>query len=340
MHVLRVLDVNEAYAAVVRLLLREGRRQETRNGKAFVLDAPLTVIYEQPQRRVLFDVERDANPFFGLFEALFYLVGRNDAKWLDRFVHDFSSRFAEKDGVLHGSYGFRWRKHFDLEGGGNPNMPDQLDTVVRLLKANPSDRRAVIQMWDPVADLGQDKKDLPCNLTVVPRIVNGALNITVFNRSNDIFWGLAGANAIQFSVLQEILAGRIGVPMGLYYQISNNAHIYYSQVDKINGYPPSEGVLFYPGVQPMGTNWDAWDQDLATFMRWVDGQSPAKYQNSWFTETAEPLYTAHAMWKSGVKEAALLFLLNSKGVAPDWKAAAMAWMKRRIVRMYEKKADK
>src|SRR5438132_1676713 len=131
MHILTVGGVNEAYAKGLQFLMKKGKWRPSRAGEVVALDEPLAIVYERPLERVLFNPMRDANPFFHLFEALWLLAGRRDARWLDRFVGDFSSRFAEEDGTLHGSYGFRWRKHFDLDGGGNPNMPDQLDTVVR-----------------------------------------------------------------------------------------------------------------------------------------------------------------------------------------------------------------
>lgn len=359
MHVLRVTNVNDAYSEGVKFILANGKPQKSRVGDVFSLQEPFALVYEKPLERVLFDPLRDANPFFHLFESLFLLAGRRDARWLDRFVGDFSSRFAEADGTLHGSYGFRWRNHFDLDGEGNPNMPDQLDTAVRLLKANPDDRRVVIQMWDPVSDLGQNFKDVPCNLTVTPRIrrevevvgwspsdgMGGAsqeqvdyLDITVFNRSNDFIWGTTGANAVQFSMLLEYLAGRIGVKPGRYTQISTNSHLYLSTIpEKITGWD----TQIYPTTTPMGTNWDKWDEDLKLFFEWTEGGTLPRYSNSWFWNTASTLYHAHELWKAGKtqeqKSAAFLFLTTTDlDVAPDWRAAAVSWVERRLKRMTEK----
>lgn len=52
------------------------------------------------------------------------------------------------------------------------------------------------------------------------------LNMTVFNRSNDLIWGTLGANVVHFSVLQEYMAARLGVKVGVYNQVSNNLHVY------------------------------------------------------------------------------------------------------------------
>lgn len=335
MHVLRVGGVNEAYVDGLGYIIDQGKSRDSRAGKVIALDEPFAIVYERPLERVLFDPVRDANPFFHLFESLFLLAGRNDARWLDRFVGDFSSRFAEADGTLHGSYGYRWRRHFDLEGGGNPNMPDQLDTVVRLLKVNPDDRRVTIQMWDPVADLGQNRNDVPCNLMATPRIVDGLLHLTVFNRSNDFIWGLAGANAVKFSFLLEYLAGRIGVGVGTYTQISTNAHIYRSTIPR--SFSTIHG-LKYPKPTPIGVNWENWDRDLKAFFVWTETDLLPLYSNSWFWSTASTLYTAHRLWKgASTKQDALEYLKGADPVAPDWQQAAIAWMERRLARMAEPK---
>lgn len=349
MHVINAVNVNDAYVLGQKLILDKGERQQSRNGPVVSLQEPLAVVYSRPTERVLLDQERDANPFFFLFESLWLLAGRDDARWLDRFVHDFSERFAEEGGRLHGSYGFRWRRHFDLDGEGNPNTPDQLNTVVRLLKANPWDRRVVIQMWDPVADLGQSFKDVPCNLIAVPRIretpeerpiaqgyTQRVMDLTVFNRSNDFKWGMAGANAVQFSILLEYLAGRVGVAPGTYTQISTNAHLYDATTDSV----AASTVFPYPSTVPMGENWGKWDEDLHQFMRVVDEfpYRAGKYHNSWFRLTAEPLLVAHHLWKNKAYSSAIGTLKHQSGVAPDWRMAAIQWMERRLARMASKKA--
>lgn len=349
MEVLHSRNVNDAYASGLELLKRVGVREESRAGPVLVAPTPVTTVYERPRERVLLDPRRDANPFFHVFESLHMLAGRNDAPWLDQFVGNFSSRFAEDSGRQHGAYGFRWRNHFEMEGGGHPALPDQLDTVVRLLRENPDDRRVVLSMWDPVADLDADKRDIPCNLMVIPRIrrntlgVSGmhgemlhtaesVLDITVCCRSNDAVWGAYGANAVHFSVLQEYLAGRIGASVGRYYQVSNNFHGYVDVLDKV-GVPDPVGD--YPGTQPMGHDWTHWDSDLAKFMAWSEAPdllSPVwgDYVNSWFSDTAEPLFVSHALWKQGNRQSALSILYDAENMAPDWKLAARQWFERRL----------
>jgi thymidylate synthase len=220
MHVIESDYVDQALCKGLQTLDEYGEWQSSRAGEVLVAPWPVGTVNRKPMNRVSFSLLRDANPFFHLMEALWMLAGRNDATWLDQFVGDFSKRFAEEDGHMHGAYGFRWRSHFELEGGGD--WPDQLEKAISLLTANPGDRQVVITMWDPVADLGTIAKDRPCNTHVYLRVrqdtqvVNRTteqdkkdrsiritvsshvLDLTVCCRSNDAVWGcLSGDTLIQ-----------------------------------------------------------------------------------------------------------------------------------------------
>src|SRR5688500_9773404 len=140
MKILNVRNVEAAFFYGTSLLRAVGVKQSSRAGDVLVAPYPVMTIYERPWERVLFNPKRDANPFFHLFESLWMLAGWDDATWLDRFVSDFSARFAEEDGTQHGAYGFRWRKWFD---DGEYEDGDQLSACVNLLKNNPNDRRVV-----------------------------------------------------------------------------------------------------------------------------------------------------------------------------------------------------
>ena len=94
MEVIHARNVNDAWPQAIHLVADAGVMQETRAGSAMVVPHPVATVYAKPAERVLFDPVRDANPIFHHFEALWMLAGRDDADWLDRFVSDFSARFA------------------------------------------------------------------------------------------------------------------------------------------------------------------------------------------------------------------------------------------------------
>ena len=70
-----------------------------------------------------------------------------------------------------------------------------------------------------------------CNLTMTFKIRDNRLNMTVFNRSNDIHWGLFGANLCQFSTIQETLLSFLqahykDLKIGTYTHVTDSLHTY------------------------------------------------------------------------------------------------------------------
>lgn len=316
-------NVNENYFNSIDRIRCIGNEEDSRNGKVLVAPWPIMTVTDRPTERVLFCPNRDANPFFHFFECLWMMYGSNDGKWLDRFVGDFSSRYGEEDGTIHGAYGARWRKWSGW---------DQLLTTVDLLRKNKKDRRVVVSMWDPNQDLAENVGDVPCNTHMYPRIRStesgDVLDLTVCCRSNDIIWGATGANAVHFSFLQEWMAAQIGVGVGKMYQLSNNWHAYENTLEKV-GEPvlydkyASGDVSPYPICQVP----NAWDEDLRRFM-----DVPCKYfySNSFFNEVAVPMWNAHCAWRGGNRSEAMDIVILV--AATDWREATRAWMQRRIDR--------
>ena len=70
MHVIMVSGVNAAYAQGLRYICEHGELQNSRAGEVLVAPTPVTIVYERPQERVLFDPLRDANPVFHLMESI------------------------------------------------------------------------------------------------------------------------------------------------------------------------------------------------------------------------------------------------------------------------------
>lgn len=332
MKVLQNTNINDAYFRGVTWLSIHGVTETSRAGDVIVAPTPVTNVYSKPTERVLFDVDRDANPFFHLYECIWMMAGMSEATLLDHFVSDFSKRFAESDGMQHGAYGYRWMHHFGY---------DQLRMVVSKLRENHKNRRVVIQMWDAGGDLEQfdTLKDVPCNTQIYLRINDGALDITVTCRSNDAIWGAYGSNVVHFSFLQEVLAGAIGVPVGKYYQISNNFHMYTSSAKSPT--PPDENVP-YPGTTQLftaGMSIQSFVSDCECFVEIHDDENESMnssentdvYEHDWFRNVAVPMFTAHNIWKNGDKATALNKVLNDVK-APDWRRACAEWMTRRLAK--------
>jgi thymidylate synthase len=330
--VLDVANVNVAWWRGVGLLSHEGRLEESRNGQVLVADTPVTTLYQNPCERVLFCPSRDANPFFHLFESMWMLAGSSDARWLDTYVQDFSARFAEPGGHMHGAYGQRWRRNF-LHVGILGQSHDQLRTIASMLRADPTTRRAVLTMWDPHRDLGRALRDHPCNTHAYFRVRDGYLDMTVLCRSNDIVWGAYGANAVHMSVLLEWMAAASGHQVGRMYQVSNNFHAYKDVLDPILAKGVTPGNRYFHGEMepiPLFSGGDP-TSVLHELGGWLD--DPYNFEsvdNPVFRELLVPMARAHTLWRCGTPAVALAALEHVRH--QDWRWAAQEWFQRRLAR--------
>lgn len=231
-----VRNVAEALPAGLRYLAEWGALQKSRAGDVVCAPGPTTTVYSHPWECVLTSRIRDANPFFHLAEVVWMLAGRDDVGFLTPYVKTFS-KYAEEDGTVHGAYGHRWRKTFGY---------DQLPVIVDKLRADPTTRQCVLQMWDArdehedpwgqtckTDDLRGNFQDRPCNTHVYFRVRRGHLDMTVCCRSNDIIMGAYGANAVHFSFLHQYVAAAAGYRVGSYAQFSHDYHAYVADINRL-----------------------------------------------------------------------------------------------------------
>jgi hypothetical protein len=132
----------------------------------------------------------------------------------------------------------------------------------------------------------------------------------------------------------EYVAGRLGIPVGVMYQVSNNYHAYVATMP----FELPESLAYYNEVSslPMGDNWEYWDYDLLKFMSWwYDarkqgslGFSNLEFYNAWFSNVVEPMFVSFNHWKSGERSAAVK--IAERITASDWRKAALQWYDMRM----------
>ena len=319
-------NVNEALSEGFQWLRVAGVKEESRNGPVIVAPAPVCTTYLKPHERVLFNPVRDANPVFHLMEAVWMLAGSNDVAFPELFNSKFR-QYAESNGRVWGAYGYRWRSHF---------QEDQIGVVIGILQKNPQSRQAVMQMWDCDSDLGGIKNDLPCNTHIYFDCRGGKLNMTVCNRSNDILWGAYGANAVHMSMLQEVVAAGVGVPMGMYRQFSNNFHAY-TDNDTVRHFlengvvvydryaeglvahmpliGPNETVeMFLTDCELLVSSWEDINMDI--------------FNTKFFSHIAFPLFNAYLARKDEGHTVTVLGFSRGQ-LVNDWVTAFVEWCERR-----------
>ncbi len=200
---------------------RNGRfdNQTSRFGDTFeLLHAALSLT--QPRQRWVFSRKPVINVAFALVETVWMIRGRSDAAFLNYFNRSLP-KFAGSTETYHGAYGNRLRRSFCI---------DQLERAYHVLAANPDSRQVVLQIWNPSLDLPganglQSAADIPCNISSLLKVRNGRLEWTQIMRSNDLYRGLP-YNLVQFTTLQEVLAGWLRLEVGEYSHLSDSLHVY------------------------------------------------------------------------------------------------------------------
>lgn len=269
------------------------------------------------------------------------LAGRNDLT----FVKQYNNRMGDysDDGeTLHGAYGWRWIDYFRDGSGVALGTINQLDIIIERLKDDPTDRRCVLQMWDPVNDLDRKGVDVPCNTTIYFKIRNNRLLMTVCCRSNDVIWGTFGANIVHMSMLQEYVASAIDVEIGEYTQVSDSFHAYTKVFDEMHSRLEESDAFDYYSMKhfenpysnksinyyPMfnSDNIEDWNKELVKFLDRKPFEN-IEFDDVFFSSVAVPLQDAWFLHKQGETDDAMSEVQNC--IATDWATAGFDWLLRR-----------
>lgn len=208
----------QAYGALTEAAVRS-TPQPSRAGDTFeLLHAVLEI--DDPRQRWILSRRPAINPAFAIAECVWILSGSNDAGVLNYWFPGLPE-FRGKSPEYSGAYGYRLRKHFGI---------DQVHRACEALAADPASRQVVLQLWDgpsdlPLADGRPRCADVPCNVVSLLKVRDGRLEWTQVMRSNDVHRGLP-YDLVHFTVLQEVMAGWLGLEVGGYHHWSDSLHVY------------------------------------------------------------------------------------------------------------------
>ena len=200
-------------------LLEEGvtvapRGQVTRELRA------VTFEIADPTARTMTLARRNSNIFATVAETLWFLGGRNDLDFVKPYLPRYED-YSDDGTILHGAYGARML-HW--------NGVDQLHSVLERLAEDPMSRRAVIILYNPALD-NSPSKDIPCNNWLQFLIRGDQLHLHVVQRSQDVIWG-GTIDVFQWTVLQELVAGWLGLRLGQYTHFVGSLHLYERHFDR------------------------------------------------------------------------------------------------------------
>lgn len=173
-----------------------------------------------PRERWIACREPAINPAFAIAEVIWIVNGRNDAQFVTYFNRQLP-RFAGNHTHYPGAYGYRLRSSLGV---------DQLERAYLALGSASISRQVVLQIWDgridlPAPDGTPSTTDVPCNIVSILKVREEKLNWTQVLRSNDFLLGLPH-NIIQFTTLQEVIAGWLGIECGDFNLVTDSLHLY------------------------------------------------------------------------------------------------------------------
>jgi hypothetical protein len=317
-------NINEAFVLGWQYMMDDSVMiRNSRNGPVREEPTVTTTLYHYPRERVLFHPLRDCNPFFHLFESIWMLAGRNDVAYLARYLPRMKE-YSDDGVTLNSAYGARWK--------------DLLPVVVSHLQKDPDSRRAYLPIFQP-HDVNHTGKDMPCNTGVSFYIRNGALDMAVFNRSNDMVWGAYGANVVHFSFLQEYVATLLNVEVGQYSQVSSCFHLYtdfditkrmLGKIDPLPFDPYETGDVRADGPMVLShhTAEEQWQAEAAEFFKFCETNATSHiWEEPFFEVLAVPMQEAWVAYKNKKWDAA--FIHAAEIQADDWRTNVIQWLKRR-----------
>lgn len=313
-------NVPHAYSEAIIKMRMWGVEEDSRNGRVITSEDPVLLQITNPLERVLFEQARDCNPFFHVMEVVWMLAGENDVRWIEQFNRGFRNFADPGSDILHAAYGYRWRRHF----GRN-----QIRDVAELLRRDPKTRRAVIGMWDPSVDL-DSHADLPCNTSIMFRLVGtDSLDMTVINRSNDLIWGMLGANAVHMTYLHELMAYMTDTTVGMYKVFTNNLHIYKDMpyFDEVWSTLVEEDY-YQHGVEPyalLAYN-ESYEELVEDCQKLIGHEPDTRFKTDWMSYVAFPMYMAYMNRLSGMESDAYWIRQIE---ATDWRLACEQYVNRR-----------
>lgn len=248
-----------------------------------VLDVTTTLT--NPYDATLYGCDRAGyHPAIGVIEGLLMIAGVSDPPLL-RSANAVFAKFQD-GGALHGAYG--------------PRLRTQLPFVVDRLKRDPDTRQAVATIWDPLYDLYDGPRDLPCTVDLVFRIRDGKLTLKTHMRSNDLWRGWC-YDVLQFTLLQCTVANVLQVPVGPYVHLADSMHVYDENVEALTKVSQQNGRHWRPrlfGLAPTitgGGTKERWESVRVRALHLLYDQDPRFTLNSetevWLRERVDAVRT-------------------------------------------------
>lgn len=180
-------------------------------GAQLYLRNPLDRIVPSPARKL--------NPGFMVAEWVSTVLGIDDINFFTQFISGYN-QYSSDGKTLDGCYGTRINYTHP-----NGEVRNQLKAAVHRLQQDPDSRQAVVALYGRDDLFGGGGVNTPCTLNLQFMVRDDHLHLITTMRSNDVHRGLP-YDMFNFTMLQELVAGWLGLPMGVYLHQAASLHMY------------------------------------------------------------------------------------------------------------------
>lgn len=183
---------------------------------------------------------RKLNYHFMVAEWVWIALGYEDLQSISHY-NPAISRFSDDGKTFFGAYGPRWTS--------------QLEYVVRKLREDRDTRQAVCTIWRPNPP---GTRDVPCTIAMQYLIRKDRLHAIVTMRSSDAWLGVP-YDVFNFSMLANIVAGEVGIPLGEVRIQLGSSHMYERNADAAMAILVHDQVYESPAMPQLPGQWPAKD---------------------------------------------------------------------------------
>jgi len=170
---------------------------------------------QNPLDNKITNKERNWKEEYAEAEWQWYLSGDRNIEKLGEIygkIPPIWERMADHNGNVNSNYGWQWLRN------------DQYEYIIDKLKFDLDTRHAAISIYDCKENLDYEN-DTPCTYAVQFTIINDKLCMSVYMRSNDLWYGFCN-DQYCFSMLQKKVAEDVNKDIGWYYHHAHNMHLY------------------------------------------------------------------------------------------------------------------
>jgi thymidylate synthase len=163
-----------------------------------------------------------------IHELLWFLKGDTNIKYLNENRVSIWDEWADQNGNLGRVYGAQWMDWRKPDGGS----VNQVETVIKAIKANPASRRHIVCAWNP-GELEQMALP-PCH-AFFQFYVNekkGTLSCQLYQRSADLFLGVP-FNIASYALLTMMMAQVCDLKPGEFVHTFGDLHIYKNHLEQV-----------------------------------------------------------------------------------------------------------